>query len=842
MYQIKNEAVFEKYLDFCLNKELGNLKEVAREQLLQAALGPKASDPKERSQYFKLKDYPEKLRAQKNLLRRQIASKYSPLSACKNIEILSEYEKIEDMAIEIDAAGEKIDFANIFEQYNDLDFYKLNISSLIRENEEQIRENIKRLVDEYFSTKQVVCFESECYTWDEDDDEDDDYEYYDYDSDYKENPVTENNYETFEEEILYDCLDIFEYLQNHTDFTGFTDEFIIDQFCYTSPEAMATIHKRGFDNKALELIENCDVYGKLIDELAEIWTPKHLLETLRKNPYHVETAESIYERERIEEEKRLTEKRKREEAKQRKEIILKNIVSKIPEKIEDFFPVARKLHRRFVLHVGPTNSGKTHEAIEAMKTADSGVYLAPLRLLAYEQYTTLNADGYPCDMLTGEELLKQDNAKYTASTIEMLSLEKRYDVAVIDEAQMIADKNRGGAWLRAILGVLAEEVHVCMAPEALNIIVKLVEICGDEYIVKKHERMADLCVENHEFIFPKDVQKGDALIVFSRQNVHAVARELQNRGHNVSILYGNLPHDVRHKEAEKFAEGESDIVVSTDCIGMGMNLPIRRIVFLETSKYDGTTTRQLNFAEIKQISGRAGRYGIYDMGFVNSCGDQQLIQKAIDGQVQNIEKAFITFPESLIGIQGNLSEIIEQWQKVVLPEMYEKEDTYNFMLLARQLERFYENKDKKLIYDLASIPFDVRNITLKNIWTRLSYDILDDKNPETIDLPKYIPEVQEKVYSSEDLAGLEEKYQICDLLYNFSRKFGLCDTEEISYTREIISKIIMDVLKTSKLTHRKCKRCGRKIPWNYPYGICENCYRNGHNSYSYGFDYDFYDF
>ena len=472
MYQIKSQKVFKKYLEFCIDKEIRNSEETAREQLLKEELGSKASDPEERSKYLKSKGVPGKLRAQKNLVKRQIRSKYSPLVACENTEILSEYEKIEDMAIEINAAKWWISFENIEEQFEDLNF-RSKIWPLIDENQLEIRRNIIRLVNKYFSKKQVVCFESKCCTWDEDDD--DDHEYYEFDTEYEENPVTDDNYKSLEAEIFY-CddyedfgIDFLWYFRSHRDYTGFTKQFIIEQFCFASPDTINTILENGLEQKAVQAIENSKVYNNINKELAEIWTPKHLLETLRKNPYYLGTEKSIDDKNQIEE------KTQRNEAK------LKNIFSPIQNNTEDFFPVTRKLHRKFVLHVDSANSGKPHEVIEWMKKADSGVYLTAHGQLAYEQYISLNASGYLCELMTSEILLKQDNAKYTASTIEMLSPEKRYDVAVIDEAQMIVDKNRGGAWLYAILGVLADEVHVCMVPEVLNIIVKLIEACGDEY-------------------------------------------------------------------------------------------------------------------------------------------------------------------------------------------------------------------------------------------------------------------------------------------------------------------------------------------------------------------------
>ena len=165
--------------------------------------------------------------------------------------------------------------------------------------------------------------------------------------------------------------------------------------------------------------------------------------------------------------------------KERVNLIASGIADTIPKHYPDLFPLARAMHRRFILHIGPTNSGKTYEAIERLKNAESGVYLAPLRLLAYEQYDTLNRAGAYCTLVTGEERRVVEGATLRSSTIEMLDFTQRYDVAVIDEAQMMTDDERGGAWTAAIMGVRAKEIHVCAAPSAETSLKRLIEECGD---------------------------------------------------------------------------------------------------------------------------------------------------------------------------------------------------------------------------------------------------------------------------------------------------------------------------------------------------------------------------
>ena len=155
---------------------------------------------------------------------------------------------------------------------------------------------------------------------------------------------------------------------------------------------------------------------------------------------------------------------------------------------KDEYPEARAMRRRFVLHLGGTNTGKTYAGFQRLKSAETGVYLAPLRLLALEAQETLLDAGVDCGLSTGEEEDLREEDTHVAATAEKLDLKRRWDVAVIDECQMIADRQRGYAWTRAILGVLAPEIHLCAAPEARDLLLRLIESCGDVCEVELHQR------------------------------------------------------------------------------------------------------------------------------------------------------------------------------------------------------------------------------------------------------------------------------------------------------------------------------------------------------------------
>ncbi|PXW92340.1 ATP-dependent RNA helicase SUPV3L1/SUV3 [Sphaerotilus hippei] len=280
----------------------------------------------------------------------------------------------------------------------------------------------------------------------------------------------------------------------------------------------------------------------------------------------------------------------------------------------DTFEPARQLGRQVTLYVGPPNSGKTHAAFERLALADKGAYLAPLRLLALEGRDRLVARGVPCSLLTGEESVPADGARVVSSTIEMVGTRELIDVAVIDEAQMIFDDWRGWAWTQAVVAVPAREVIIICSAYAVPALENLLGLCGESVQIRHFERKQHVQLLRAPVSIDALV-KGDAVVAFSRRDVLMLRDQISQHGHTVSVVYGALPPEVRRREAERFASGESDILVATDAIGMGLNLPIRRVMFSTMSKYDGVADRELTESEVHQIAGRAGRFGMHEEGW-----------------------------------------------------------------------------------------------------------------------------------------------------------------------------------------------------------------------------------
>ena len=278
-----------------------------------------------------------------------------------------------------------------------------------------------------------------------------------------------------------------------------------------------------------------------------------------------------------------------------------------------WFPIARAIKRKIIYHAGPTNSGKTYNALLAMKNARSGVYCGPLRLLAMEVYESCNVEGTFCSLITGQEQQEVPGARHTACTVEMINLEKRVDVAVIDEIQLIGDDSRGWAWTRALLGVPATEIHVCGDGSAIGLVKCLAEHVGEEFEIKTYERFTPLEVEDIGMVDGySGVSPGDCIVAFSRHDIFTIKALIEQKTpYKTCVVYGALPPETRRQQAKLFNDPESgyDIMVASDAVGMGLNLNIRRVIFHKMDKREGhlKPSRPVSVSMIKQIAGRAGR-------------------------------------------------------------------------------------------------------------------------------------------------------------------------------------------------------------------------------------------
>lgn len=462
----------------------------------------------------------------------------------------------------------------------------------------------------------------------------------------------------------------------------------------------------------------------------------------------------------------------------------------------DDYPQAREMKRHFILHVGPTNSGKTYQSLERLKECEKGIYLGPLRLLALEVFDKFNRMEVPCNLVTGEESNLVDGAVCQASTIEMLNIHDYYDIAVIDEAQMLADPRRGHNWTKAILGLRANEIHVCMAESAENIVKRLIELCNDTYEVHHYERMTPLTFEafpngTNESNYIRQLKPGDAVITFSKGGVLGISEQIEKSGLKTSVIYGNLPPSARKYQVEQFATGETEVVVATDAIGMGINLPIKRIVFSTIEKFDGVEKRVLYSQEIKQIAGRAGRKGIYEEGFCTSVEDPYFVEEALSIEDPEITIAPLGFPEVLLELPFELHYILQVWAEMVPSEPFSKMDVSEVMELYkifRSIEpKGRNNISRQEMYNLITCPLDTDIPVLKRDFVRCCRDYNDGL------LEYYLPDLEG---DPRQLYTWETFYKRLDLYYQISRKTGkIIREKELKTKRNMAIKEINRILK-----------------------------------------------
>ena len=491
---------------------------------------------------------------------------------------------------------------------------------------------------------------------------------------------------------------------------------------------------------------------------------------------------------------------------------------------KDEYPEARAMRRHFVLHLGGTNTGKTYAGFRRLIQAETGVYLAPLRLLALEAQETLLDAGIECGLSTGEEEDLREEDTHIAATAEKLNLKRRYDVAVVDECQMIADARRGYAWTRAVLGVQAPEIHLCAAPEAKNILLRLIESCGDTYEIEIHKRQTPLICMTH----PVDVERvrpGDALITFSKTEVLCVAEDLRQAGKEPAIIYGALPYATRRKQMEGFLEGRMEYIVATDAIGMGLNLPIRRILFMATEKFDGAERRELKPEEIRQIAGRAGRFGMYDKGYVGATENIAAIRAGLRADVPQISYAVVGFSDMVLRADFDLLEVLNEWSKMTAPAPYRKLDISRYLsVISKMREKgFSLSKEREL--RAANIPFDE---TDESLWELFFHFLRAFQQGERIEQPGF-PDDGERT-----LPELERYYRKLDLYFSFAKAFDCpVDEERLYDSRERTANEINEILLYRLRNNiRFCKRCGKALPPHHRGNLCDACFRKEKSSSS----------
>lgn len=492
---------------------------------------------------------------------------------------------------------------------------------------------------------------------------------------------------------------------------------------------------------------------------------------------------------------------------------------------------ARFNQRHFTLFLGPTNSGKTYQALQKLAAASHGIYLAPLRLLALEVSETLNAWGIPCNMVTGEERIFVEGARHTASTIEMLPLDHTWDIGVIDEAQMLGDPERGWAWTQAILGLQAKEVCVVGAPEAFPAIEKLLQLTQDPWETIFLERMTPLKILPQPIKDFSELTPGTAIIAFSRRHVLSLKELVERKtGSLAAVLYGALPPEVRRHQAHLFASRQRPFLVATDAIGMGLNLPIEKLLFAQDVKHFDQTEVPLTPMEVRQIGGRAGRFGKNEIGWIGTfripmhhirhCWEQKPpdIQKA--HLAPNLQHILAMTEIAGVG-DRSLARLLLLFTKSVKPDpkVYLMSDMEEQITLARITDR-YRSLSLETRFSLSAAPVPLNANSAVTAFELMVATVAKNKK---LALKPLLPTMGQG--NDEKLTDLEAAMKIVNLYswlhFRFPENFP--KLQEAQTTRELLNQAINRQLGRTPPRSLNCQGCKTPLPNDYRGKYCHQC-------------------
>ena len=320
------------------------------------------------------------------------------------------------------------------------------------------------------------------------------------------------------------------------------------------------------------------------------------------------------------------------------------------------------------------------------------------------------------------------------------------------------------------------------------------------------------------------VQPGDALITFSKVGVLSVAEDLRQSGKEPAIIYGALPYSTRRRQMEGFLGGEMEYIVSTDAIGMGLNLPIRRIIFMETEKFDGVERRALKPEEIKQIAGRAGRRGMYPRGYVGATDNLAFIRAGLEAVVPPIQYAVVGFSDLVLKVDFDLLEVLTEWNKLPTVEPYRKLDISRYIGIISKMREMGFTLSKEQELRAANIPFDETEDALRDLFFQF---LQRWQRGDSIEQPALAND-------EPTLPELEQYYRKLDLYFSFAKAFDCeIDEDELYDTRERVADQINEILLHRLRSNiRFCAACGKPLPLHHHGRLCDACWMKERSRHS----------
>ena len=365
-------------------------------------------------------------------------------------------------------------------------------------------------------------------------------------------------------------------------------------------------------------------------------------------------------------------------------------------------------NKKITAGLGPTNTGKTHLAIETMLSFDSGMIGFPLRLLAREVYDkVINKVGQnQVALITGEEKIIPTNAKYFLCTVESMPIDKSLDFVGVDEIQMCADHERGHIFTDRLLNMRGNKLTMLMGSSTIKNIISNLD---DDIEFINRNRLSKLTYTGHKKI--SRINRKTAIIAFSSEEVYAIAELIRRQKGGAAIVMGSLSPKTRNAQVELYQSGDVDFLVATDAIGMGINMDLDSVYFSNLKKFDGKKQRKLNLSEIGQIAGRAGRFlNDGSFGITGEC-------KEMSGEeVDLIESHKFEEIRTLFWRNSNLNfnnppslikSLEEKPQKKWLRKINECEDekALKYFLNDKNFENLnFDSKKLNLLWECCQIP------------------------------------------------------------------------------------------------------------------------------------------
>jgi len=369
---------------------------------------------------------------------------------------------------------------------------------------------------------------------------------------------------------------------------------------------------------------------------------------------------------------------------------------------------------RITAVLGPTNTGKTHYAIERMLAHRTGVIGLPLRLLAREVYDRIKAIRGPnaVALITGEERIVPERATYWVCTVEAMPQGMGCDFLAVDEIQLCADPERGHVFTDRLMKSRGLKETLFLGAETMWGAIAAIEPRA-EFL--KRQRFSTLTYTGEKKI--SRMQPRSAIVSFSVENVYAIAELLRRQRGGAAVVMGALSPRTRNAQVDMYQNGDVDFLVATDAIGMGLNLDVNHVAFSATTKFDGRRMRPLMPNELAQIAGRAGRHtnnGTF--GVTGEAGPlhEEVVAAIADNRFQPVKKLQWRNSElNFANVRGLISSLEAPTSNDWLTRVRESDDLGALKSLNEDPEmraRTGESAAVKLLWEVCRIP-DFRGIS-----------------------------------------------------------------------------------------------------------------------------------